>query len=155
MSVLVTNLIVMVVMFFASVGLALPGIQKADLVFSDHATKSHSNSKYNALTIARQLKRFSNGKKSDCDDVQVHVCTKFKNCYSPHAKIVCVNSGWKNESTILILSMKNFVEGEPIVVTGYKIANSRLLKQIINDRCITISFTWLKEMFSSFDGFVK
>jgi len=142
----IQQLIVMVVVFLASLGLiTTPKDYKLNIVYSDHALTSHSESRYNAKTISEQIKNYGNNNKSSCDDVQIHLCTSHLNCYSPHAKLVCVQYSQK-ESTILVIALDELKQY--IAVTGYKIDNGRLMRQIINDKCFAVSIGWLKYMFN-------
>lgn len=153
MTVVIQNIFIMVMIFFCSVGvLQQQNIDKYlnKIIFSDHALVSHIGSRYNAQSITEEVKNYNNGKKSACDLVQIHLCLNHKGCYNPHAKIVCVKANEK-ESTILIISMKNFTNSGPIVVTGYKISNTRLMKQIINDRCFALDLTMLDHFFGFYE----
>ena len=153
MTTVIANLTFMVIAFFVAITGTATAENRLDIVFSDHAVSSHSESRYNARTIASEITKFNNNWKSSCDDVQIHLCTHHLGQYNPHAKIVCTNAGWKKESTVLVVSMKNFTTEGPVIVTGYKTNNSRIMRQIFSDKCIPLSLSSLDNMIGFYDKF--
>ena len=141
---LIPELSMIIMVFLASLGIVtIPKDLSMDIVFSPHSEISHADSKYNAGTISEEIKNFGSNNNSKCDDVQIHFCSEHKGCSSPHAKIVCTDT---KESTLLVLALDS--NKTVVVVTGYKINNGRLQRQILADKCFAVSIGWIKYLFN-------
>lgn len=113
-------------------------------IMTDHALEGHQGQAANASTIvdclADQLNGNSNGD-DKCDQLDLHICRKYRGTKSPHAKVLC-HKGDKIDGLIIGLR-----DGTPKVVTGYRARRSYWLNSITRDQCIPLNLDMLEAYF--------